>query len=285
VAAVRVSRARADARMIGLAALLLVTGVVAIARADDSRAYTFQWRAVLAAFLVVTCVWAMARAMAPRLGRAGRVAAVAVAVAVVAWGSIAMTVAVVRRPSALLSAHDPDLRALVRGLERQPLPARPIRVRMADLPDTFFGVVNELERRGVDVQVDPRLGRVFGEERAIARASPATTWYVTERGSRVPGLLSRPGARLVASTSPLAPGEDRELASLQQRVGRALDAVGQSQLRVHLDSNLTEQALGGVEGLRHADLRRLDELNTIVVASRRCRCAIVEVPRDRVRPA
>lgn len=278
IVAVRVSRFREDARMLGLAVVTLVVGVVAIAGADEPRSYTFQWRAAIAAYLVVACVWCVARALAPRVGRAVRLAAVAVAIALAAWGSIDMTTAVVRGPSALLSAREPDLRQLMQAVDREPRPHGIVRVRAVGGRTTSLldGVVNELDRRGVDVRVDPGWGRIFGQHRTVARSTPAVTWYVSQNGSATPALLARDGARLLASTSPLSPAEDRELAAIQQRIGAAVARAGSGR-RVSLDSRFVS-ALAGIPGVSPADLGRLAELNARVEGSSACRCAIVAVP-------
>jgi hypothetical protein len=279
VVAVRVTRARDDGRMLGLAAVMVVAGVFAIAGADEARAYTFQWRAVIAAFLFVACVWAIAQAVAPHVGHWAPVTAVVLAVSVVAWGSIPMTVAVVRRPSAFLAARERDLHQIMHVVDRQPPLHGIVRVRMAGSGASLFnGIINELDRRGVDVRVDPRRGRVYGERRTLARARPAVTWYVTQEGSLIPALLSNKGARLVASTSPLAPSADRELTTLQQRVAAQVVRTGGRWRDGSLDSSLVAVTLAGLPGISHRDLQRLGKLNAIVESRTRCRCAVISVP-------
>jgi hypothetical protein len=270
-----------DRRMLGLGVLMVATSVIAIAGADEPRAYLFPWRAVVAAFLGVAAASAVVNAFSPRFGRSARLVVAVVAVGVVAWGSIAMTAAVVRRPSVLLTAREPDLEQVMRTLDRDDRLPRTVRLRSTPPPwSSFFdGMVNELDRRGVDVKVEPRLGHVLGEERTVAPSARVPTWFVTETGSEIPGLLARPGARLIVATTPLPAALERELTALQRRIAASLVQAGRSPRHLGLSASVAAPQLAGLPGVSADDLRRLVGLNAMVEASRRCRCAIVEVPR------
>jgi hypothetical protein len=290
-AAARASRDRDLARLVGLAALMLAVGVIAISGADEPRAYTFQWRATVAAFLTVACASAVVVAIARRLGtRAAlwRRFAVLVGIAVVAWGSVVMTVAVVRRPSALLATREGDLQAMMRTVDTTVHPHGTLRVRPVgvSLPSLFDGVVNELDRRGVDVRVDPERGRVFGSARTIARSARVPTWYVTEAGSEVPQLRARyPGARVLVASTPLSAAEERELARIQTGLGHTLDTTGRSDLRQYLDSSFVGFHVNGIPGITPIEVLRLAQLNGRLERNGQCRCAIVAVPAgDRPQP-
>ena len=138
--------------------------------------------------------------------------------------------------------------------------------------------MNELARRNVDVRVDREAGRIFGARRTLASNARAETWYVTEQGSLVPGLLARPGAQLLVTTSPLTHAEDAELAKLQEAIGRALDRAGLPERRAFLDSSLAGFHLSGLSGIDPARVIRLGQLNAKVERRNRCRCAVVVVP-------
>ena len=86
--------------MLGLAMTFSAVAVFAIVGADAPFGYTFQWRVPVAVFLVVACVWAVATAIIPH-APAIRIPVMMLAVAAVTWGSVAMTVAVIRRPTGL----------------------------------------------------------------------------------------------------------------------------------------------------------------------------------------
>ncbi|MEP6623990.1 MAG: hypothetical protein ABJC79_06090, partial [Acidimicrobiia bacterium] len=286
--AVRSSRDRDDARLLGLAVLMVVVGVLAISGADEPRAYTFQWRAVLAAFLATACLSSVVTVVLRRARRAGtaRRAMALVTVAAIAGSTIAMTVAVVRGPSQFLAYREPDLQSVVSRIDRWPRPRGPVRVRAvgSSLPSLSDGVVNELDRRGVDVRVDPELGRIFGADRTIARSADVETWFVTEDGSRIPELLALPGARLLAARTPLSPGRERELADLQARIGKRLAATAPGRT-LDLDSTLFVSLLTGTSGIPARDLHRLRALDAAAQRDRRCRCAVVVVPPRRVAAA
>ena len=176
-----------------------------------------------------------------------------------------VAVAVVRRAGSL-TIGDADLRAVMSVVEHRPHPRSMIRVRAvgSNLPGLYDGIVNELARRNVDVCVDPEAGRLFGASRTLASNAAAETWYVTEQGSLLPGLLSRSGAHLLVTTSPLTPPEDAELTKLQESVGRALDRAGLPERRAFLDSSLAGFHLNGVSGIDPAQVVRLGQLNAKV---------------------
>lgn len=267
-------------RLVGLAGLMLVVGVLAISRADtDALAYTFQWRGAVAAFLAAACGFSLVAAVRTRCVSWIRVSAVGAVAAVVALGSVTMTVAVVRRSNSL-TIRDADLRAVMSVADHRAHPHGPVRVRAvgSNLPGLYDGIVNELARRNVDVRVDPEAGRIFGSHRILASNVPAETWYVTEQGSLVPGLLARRGAQLLVTTSPLTHAKDAELARLQRAIGRALDLAGLPERRMFLDSSLAGFHLSGVAGIDPAQVVRLGQLNATVERRNRCRCAVVVVP-------
>jgi hypothetical protein len=95
----------------------------------------------------------------------------------------------------------------------------------------------------------------------------------------VPELLARPGARVIASTSPLSPAQDAELTRLQAQLRQQLTAAGRSELRAALDtSGVDVLAFAGVPGLDGHALVRAAALNKIVERRGVCRCAVVAVP-------
>ena len=98
--AARWTRRWADVRRVGLAALLTVVAVLAISRADEPRAYTFQWRIVIAAFVVVASLWAVAGAVDRFLPGIVRTVGVVSLVALLAWGVISPNVRPRRTPAA-----------------------------------------------------------------------------------------------------------------------------------------------------------------------------------------
>jgi hypothetical protein len=281
--AVRRTGSVVDGRMLGFAAALLVVGVFAISQADEPRAYTFQWRVVVAAFVVVTSLWSIAAALAPRVSLNVRIAAACVIVGVIAWGTIARAASEPARPNTLFEQWEHPLQLIMHQLDGRGLPANtPVRVRFygVGLPSMFDGIVNELDRAGVDIRVDPSLGRVFGSQRVIARTRPAETWYVIEEGSFLPNLVALPRARVIARTTPLSPTDDAELTRLQQALRRQLERSPRPELAKYVDQSLIALAAEQVPGVDESVATRVAALDDRVERSRNCRCAVVSVPAN-----
>lgn len=273
------TRRSVDRRCVALAATLFVATILAISRADEPRAYTFEWRVVVAAYIVVVCVQALV-AWLPHPQTAQYVAG-ALAVAIAVWGAVDLSVRIVEGGASPLQTRARALAAMLPALDRAPHDRVLVRPAGNTLHGLFDGVVNELDRRGVDVRVDPRQGRIFGGNRRGLPAGVDEVWYVSEVGSPVPGLLREPGARLVASTSPLSHAENEELDRLQTRVREQLRKAGRAGLSQHLDRSLFALIVGSVPGVDQNAARRISALNALVDRSGGCRCAIVAVPGGR----
>jgi hypothetical protein len=277
--AARRTGSRTDARMVGFAAVLLVVGTVAISSADEPRAYTFQWRAVVAAFIVVTCVWSIAAAIEWRVPRVMRAVALVAVLAVIGWGTLDMGISVASSDEYWgLEARGPVLGKVMRQLRASGLPEDEVVLVDhvgSDLPSLFDGVVNELAREGVDVRVQPELGRVFGEQRTATPQEADVVWKVTDEAPFVPRLLAQPDARIVADTSPLTPAELTEAVELRAQLGDQLRRAGRRDLRRLLDSSLVSFAVADVPGVDMAAAKRLAALNVEVDRGGGCPCGVV----------
>jgi hypothetical protein len=278
-AAARFSRSRDDARMVGLAITLFVVGLVAISRADEPRAYTFQWRVVVAAFIVVASLWSVANALVPVPGRVLRTVAAVAMILVIAWGCSVRAWsertpghdALEIRDSALTEAmHQVDARAITATQKVL------VRSYGSALPHLFDGIVNALAKRGVDVRVDPARARAFGSQRTATEEDVDEVWYVTEQGSLIPDLLAVPGARTIASTSPFPSAVDAELAQMQRQLGAQLGATTRPGLRADVDSPLIALIASNLS-VDHALADKVARMNAEVAQRDACRCAIVVV--------
>jgi hypothetical protein len=278
-AAARASGNREDARLVGLAAVMLAVSIVAISRADEPRAYTFEWRLIPAAFVVVASLWSIAAALAPRAPRwSERVATVAV-LGVIAWGCI------VRGASAASPGTNTSLevreRALGDVMEQLRRGGRhdggPILVRPfgTEPPHLFDGLVNALDREGVDVRVDARLARIFGDHRVAAPLAAREVWYVLEQGSLEPALLSMPGSRAIARTTPLDPAEDAELSRMQLRLADQLESAGRADLALVVDSPYIAVVSAGIAQVDELLARRVAAANARIERGGDCRCSVV----------
>lgn len=277
------SQDRDDRRRIVLAGLLLFVAVSAISRADLPISYTFQWRVVVASFIVVVSVQAIATFVG-RSRPALRTAGAATACALAVWGSVDLSAGVVsqardgpiERQSVELAQILPTIRSAAHDGER----SRVVLVRPVGgigIAGLVNGVINEFDRAGADVLVDARYGRFFGTHRVGRAAGADTVWYVSGSGSDRAAMLRIPGGRVVASTSPLSRGDEAELRQIQAVLGRRLVRAGLDRLTDQLDSPLLVYALRKVPEVDPRLAARASLLNERVARSGRCRCTIVEV--------
>jgi hypothetical protein len=276
VAAARTRRSR-DRRMVALAIALFVVAILAISRADEPRAYTFEWRVVVAAFVVVAGVQAIASWL-PRV-RTATAIVTALAVGLAVWGAIDLGVRVTDDTTGPLEARSRAIAEMLPVVRATP-PGRRVLVRPSGptLRSLFDAVIDELDREDVDVRVDPELGRIFGGRRRGTPGAVDEVWYVTEVGSTVPTLLAQPGARLVASTSPLGRAENRELDRLQATLRAQLVRAGHPGAVAFLDQPLFALFVRDIPGVDRALAARVSVLNERVDRHDGCRCAIVAVP-------
>ena len=279
---------RHDRRAVALTTALLMVTVFAISRADQPRAYTFQWRVVVAAFVAVAGVQAITTLLAGRR-TAARFAAGAVAVAILLWGTIDLGVRVARPGPEPLEDRRVELEQalpLIRHTAHEnPRPVVLVRAVGTSLRSLFDGVINELDRGGTSVRVDADLGRIFGRNRVGTVRGADQVWYVTEQGSLTTALRTLPGARVVFSSSRLTPAENAELDRLQTRLGEQLIREGRRALARRVDEPLIAFLTAGIPGVDSELARRTAELNDRAEAHGRCRCAIVAVPGGRTRTA
>ena len=134
------------------------------------------------------------------------------------------------------------------------------------------------------MKVDARFGYHYGKQRTANPADVAEVWYVAEEGLYASLLPEMPGARLVASASPLPRAEERELARLQRTAAAALRAAGHDDLVKQLDGLFVDLAVRAqvgearVPGLSGQQLELIAALNWRVAESGSCRCSIVAFP-------
>ena len=239
---------------------------------------------VVAAFLVVVCIRAVATLLGATTNAVRLVAAVA-AVGMVTWGAIDLGVRITDPGTDPFEYRQPDLAWALptiraRGRDRA---ASTVLVRPAgtSLHGLFDGVVNELDRAGANVLVDSAMGWIFGSQRVGTPNEADAIWYVTEQGSAAIALRALPGARVLFTTSPLPPARDAELDRLQTRLRDQLVRAGRPGLTKQLDENLIAVVTAGIPGVDPALARQVAVLNSETNAGGRCRCAIVAVPGGR----
>ena len=272
---------RWDRRATALATTLLAVAVLAVSRADQPRAYTFEWRVVIAAFVAVAGVQALVTLLA-RDRAAVRVAAGGIAVALVAWGTVDLGARIVDPGPEPLEARRVELaRALpaIRDTARQhPRPVILVRPEGSTLRSLFDGVINELDPRAWTSASTTTWAGSSGTNRVGTARGADEIWYVTEQGSWATQLRAQPGARVVFSSSPLTRAENAELDRLQALLGEQLVRAGRPVLAKRVDNSLIAFLTAGIPGVDPALAHDVGALNGRVGARR-------PVPvRDRGRP-
>jgi hypothetical protein len=136
-------------------------------------------------------------------------------------------------------------------------------------------VVNELVRDGKQVVVDDDQGLRFGYGRTADPAEVDDIWYVFDSGALASVRAAEPGARVIASATPLDADDEARMRVLQRGVAAELTAAGRPDLIEWLDDPLVGFALADVEGLDQDAITEIAALNERVEATGGCRCAIV----------
>ncbi len=278
----RRSGRRADRRMVELAALVAVVSIAALARITvEASPYLFYWRIVVAAFVVVASVWAIANWWPVSAHPRARAVAASTLVVALVVGFVGQIADVVNH-SDEVATTEASTEDLMHQIERAGLPDRPVIVR--NLGDNLGGVqqglIDALDRADIPVRMDPQFAYRFAPRLAAATSEAGEVWYVSEEGIRTTLLPDRPGARLVASTSPLSTADERELQRLQREAAAALTAAGASDRIPQLDSPFLAQfdAAHPLPGVDAAAIHRMAQLNQQVLDSRTCRCAVIAFP-------
>jgi hypothetical protein len=285
LAAARRSGRRADQRMVELAGVTAVTSIAAIARVSVvPQEFLFPWRVISAVFVVLAMVWAVANLAQLERRSVARPAVVVLLLVVIVGFSVVRARDDVWRHRQVLGPRDGYATRLFDTVRADAPRDRPLLVRgMGSTTDGFAqGLIDDLDRDGVDVRVDPSVGYLYGEGRAAAPADVGTVWYVTQNGSNRDVLERYPQSRLLASLTPLRPASERELRSLQASMIDQLEAAGRPALRRYLDSSLFAAIVKDVDGIDDTAARRIAELNRRVEASGGCRCLVIGFPSDDV---
>jgi hypothetical protein len=279
------SRVSATKRnLLDLSWISLIAGLVAIAGVRGQvRLYQFYWIDVVAVVLLSATAVAVWSAIA-RSRKGWMQVGTAVGLLILAVSSVAVSSA---RSAELLEPRDSVHRfeAVTRELlnsSTADVPVGPIIVRWVGSPlgGVQAGVVNGLDQRGIDVRVDDGGGFQWGYGREAAIDDASEVWLVSESGYATSYLLSLPGARLVAESSPLTAGQEEEITALQQSLAEILNEAGRQDLLPALDNPLVSFMLEDVPSIDPTDRDRLGELNQLAQDLGPCRCAIVAFPAE-----
>jgi len=273
---------RPDRHLVELAAVNAVASWFALSRVSvDLLPYLFYWRVISAVFVVVASGWAIANAVRIRERPVSCAVSGMVLVVVIAlsFGARALDVVDRTENAVRLERYGRDAMAQV---HQHALPRVPVLVRALGLTVGGFdqGIIDALDRDGVDVRVDRQYGYHFGRQRAATRAEVGEVWYVAQDGHYAIELGELPGARRVAYVSPLPKAEDDELMALQRTIAHQLEAAGRADLLDVLDNLFLAFILerDPVPGVDMRAVRRVAVLNAKVLESNGCRCSITAFP-------
>lgn len=284
-----VDRRRGDLRAVLLATLLLFASVSAISAADEPRAYTFAWRAIVAVFILLAAVQPLARrAVAFQSFMGLRVPARSAFLFAIIILSCSLTfeaydferrgdsaggIGTVFAPELANFERSFNWRALDNG-ERVLIVWGSVSARHQGLA---AGLVNALALRGRSVGVPSGAARVWGTHWVLRASNADEVWTVTENGSLTPGLLAQPNAKLVWSSTPLNSRDEARLAGLQARLTSQLKLLGKPEYASWLDSEIGAVVLArDIPELLRSDTSELSRL--LAKAGGQCRCAIVKIP-------
>jgi len=280
---------RGDLRAVLLATLLLFASVFAISAADEPRAYTFAWRAIVAVFILLAAVQPSARsavAFQPFMGlRVPARSAFLFAIIVLSCSLTFEAYEFAQRSDSdrgIGTLFAPELANFERSFNWRALDKgeRVLIVQAsgsASHPGLTAGLVNALALRGRSVGVPSGAARVWGTHWVLRASNADEVWIVTENGSLTPGLLAQPNAKLVWSSTPLSSRDEARLAGLQAKITSQLKLLGKPEYAAWLDSELGAFVLArDIPELPRSDSSELARL--LAKAGEQCRCAIVKIP-------
>lgn len=250
---------------VGLAAGWLATSRIT----DQPYYYLFRWWWVLAMTAWLAVGWTVLRHLPARWAEPLRRAA-----APVALGGMAVLVglaAVSTADPVEVGPYERSVESLTPQLLGQLEPGATYVIRPIGFSwfETYFGLIDQLERNGVHVLVDPQFTahvgrrRVLGDERA-PDVEPAGELLVAT-GSAVRESEDDPDLALVAIYDPLTPAEREELESLQGEQKQRLRDAGKPELVDRVENEgveilaSVEPALDPVAATRIAELLRQGE--------------------------
>ena len=194
-------------RYIVMTALLLLAGIIAISQADQALYYTFAWRGFIAPLAILIPSVPIVSRLIDRRRALTKVIAIGVAVA-----CVMATVSIVPKMDSR-SVEDPillgALRSIVSVIDSKDISGEKVEYISRQKASLFGaslsdGVINELDRRGVDVIIpdNERGGRAYGAHRIGALSSASQVWYLVGSVEQFKELRTTPNAQLIWQASP-----------------------------------------------------------------------------------
>ncbi len=252
----------ATVRFLALVAALAVAGWFALSRVEgETIPYLFLWRPVLAVAVLLGVGWALL-SDTQVVRRSATVVGPVLAVLVLVWGSGHYAVDVARA-STKDSAPELATASLARQLLHRGIPDGGVIVRLqwGSFLQLQRGVYDELARHADDVFVDESQAYQYRDGRAAEPDSVGRVWWVAESGAALAELTAQPGARLIASWSPLPPHTERRARVLASRLRAQFHELGRPDLDGQLDTEFLALLTDRIDGVDHEAARELTAIN------------------------
>jgi hypothetical protein len=122
-----------------------------------------------------------------------------------------------------------------------------------------WGLVNELERRGLDVGVPWQFGTVFTQHR-VRNPKDATARVHLATGGWIEQARTIPGAVQIAYADPRTPEAREEFERHRANVVEALRGIGRQDVIDQLDLRLDSSMVPGLQPIYAIYLKRMSEL-------------------------
>lgn len=273
-----------DVRLVSAALVALGLGILAISRADVAFPYTFEWRGVVAAFVVAATGVPFIRLVRTREpARATRVATVGCLFIIVVAAAAAVP-QLARRPAGedLQPAGGLAVRRAIEGgpdlggrriLVVDPAGGYPIQALRA-------GVVDAIDAAGGEVRMPGTWARGTGSERVAGPGAVDEVWSLVVGDGEIADALAQPGARLVWRARREG-AEGRRTAELRAQLRQRLLDAGRGDLVPALDQVRLDPRVAAVPGIDPRFAALLATRKAAAVRADPCRCAVVAIPGGR----
>lgn len=233
IGALTVRHDRRSRTLLAVVAGSSVVGVIATARVfGEFYDYVIRWMWIQAALLAAVSIAGVVHALGRSAVRAALVAAVVV-IAGVGVGASAGARPPYAPDSRIVAGLAPPLTDDLSGRDEKFL------LRWHDpasLGGTGFGLILEMEKRGIDIAVEPWAGAAARRHRVLNESEADVVLWLVTGPENIEKFAARPDAVKVAETDPRSPAEVRESDELRERIERRMTDEGHPEWIDLLDS-------------------------------------------------
>lgn len=277
----RLSKRRDDERLVAMAGILFLISIFAISRADVPYSYTFEWRGVVAPFVVLVALVPPARFLLKLLGKNGARGYIAIAILAALVAAYA-EVPNATTPNALENIENKSLDSFRSALlSGQPVAGETILLKstLFDVGKAFlfWGMVNQIDLAGGEVRV-PSLPQAYGSRRIGTAANVNEVWTLRMGALSINAGLQEPGARMVWRARRGEAKRDRDFVALYESLVEKLEMQNQGNLVPLLWKETPDPYLMQLPGIDPYEVSMLALLTNLDNHDEVCRCAVIAVP-------